>query len=110
MSSSRNTARSSRPPATTPDAREKQLIAAAVDLAEKQILEGTATSQVLTHFLKLGTTRERLEQQKIENENALLTAKVEALASSARVEELYANAMAAMRSYAGGQDPDEFED
>lgn len=98
-----------RPPATTPEARENQLIALAVDLAEKQIQEGTASSQVLTHYLKLGTTRERLEQERLVRENELLKARVESLASNARIEELYGEAIAAMRTYAG-HDPVEVQD
>ena len=90
-----------RRPAKTPEARENQLIALAVDLAEKQIREGTVSSQVLTHYLKLGSSREKLEQEKIRNENHLLTAKAEAMASAKRVEELYGKALNAMRSYAG---------
>ncbi|QJD49585.1 hypothetical protein HWD32_gp07 [Gordonia phage Secretariat] len=93
-----------RRPATTPDSRENQLIAAAVDLAEKQIREGTVSSQVLTHYLKLGSSRERLEQERLRNENKVLTAKAEAMASAKKVEELYGLALNAMRSYAG-QDP-----
>lgn len=100
----------SRPPATTPEGREKQLIGAAYDLAERQIREGTATAQVITHFLKLGTEREKLERKRLEGENKLIDAKVESLASAARVEELYKNALAAMRSYAGFEPADELED
>jgi len=100
----RGKGRPMRPPATTPEARENQLIAAAVDLAERQIAEGKASSQVITHFLKLGTSRERLEQERIKGENALLQAKVESLASAARVEELYKNALSAMRMYQGHAD------
>jgi hypothetical protein len=70
-----------RPPATTPEARENQLIALAVDLAEKQLSEGTASSQVISHYLKLGSTREQLEKQKLEKENELLKAKTEAIKS-----------------------------
>ncbi|QPL14656.1 hypothetical protein SEA_SCHWARTZ33_11 [Gordonia phage Schwartz33] len=103
-----------RRPATTPDSRENQLIAAAVDLAEKQIREGTVSSQVLTHYLKLGSSRERLEQERLRNENHVLKAKAEAMASAKKVEELYGLALNAMRSYAG-QDPvslgdDEFDE
>lgn len=90
--------------ATTPEVREQQLVAAAYDLAEKQIHEGTASAQVITTFLKLGTTRERLEQERLAHENELLVAKKEAMAASARVEELYLGALNAMRSYQG-QDP-----
>jgi hypothetical protein len=99
-----------RPPATTPEARENQLIAAAVDLAEKQILDGTASSQVISHFLKLGSSRERLEQERIERENELLQAKREAMESAKRVEELYGQALDAMRSYAGQEPMDTFDD
>jgi hypothetical protein len=90
-------------PATTPEARENQLITAAVDLAEKQIKEGTASAQVITHYLKLGSSRERLEQEKVGLENELLIAKREAMASAQRVEAMYAEALNAMRSYAGQQ-------
>ena len=92
---------SRRRPATTPESRENQLIAAAVDLAEKQIREGTVSSQVLTHYLKLGSSREKLEQERLKNENAMLKAKTDALASAKKVEELYGLALNAMRSYAG---------
>lgn len=95
-----------RRPATTPEARENQLIGMAVDLAEKQLAEGTASSQVITHYLKLGSTRERLEQERLRKENTLLDAKAEAFASGARVEELYDKAITAMRTY-GGQGDDE---
>jgi len=110
MASRRQGNKPERPPATTPEARENQLIAAAVDLAERQIREGKASSQVITHYLKLGTTREKLEQERLKGENELLKAKVESLASAARVEELYANALKAMRSYAGLQEPDDADD
>jgi hypothetical protein len=98
-----------RPPGTTLDARENQMISLAVDLAEKQLREGTASAQVINHFLKLGTSRERLEQEKLVKENELLQSRTEAIASAVRVEELYTTALNAMRSYAG-QDPLESED
>jgi hypothetical protein len=93
-----------RPRATTPEGRENQLIADAVDLAEKQIAAGTASSQVVTHFLKMGSSREKIEQRRIELENEFLVIKAEALASQKRVEELYGAALNAMRQYAG-QEP-----
>lgn len=99
-----------RPPATTPEGRENQLIAAAVDLAEKQMREGTASSQIITHYLKLGSTREQLEQERLSKENELLDAKVEAMASVKRVEELYETALNAMRSYAGAEPLDSMDD
>lgn len=88
-------------PALTPEARENQMISLAVDLAEKQLMEGTASSQVITHYLKLGSTKERLEKEKLEEENKLLKAKTEALQSAKRVEELYSDAIAAMKRYSG---------
>lgn len=93
-----------RQPATTPEGRENQLISLAVDLAEKQLEEGTASAQVISHYLKLGSTREQLEQDRLSNENELLKAKVDQLASGKRIEELYETALNAMRTYAG-QDP-----
>ena len=74
-------------PALTPEARENQMIALAVDLAEKQLLEGTASSQVITHYLKLGTTKEKLEREILEKQKALIEAKTENLESAKRIEE-----------------------
>ncbi len=88
-------------PATTPEGRENQLISLATDLAEQQIIEGNASSQVISHFLKLGSTREQLEQQRLAHENELTRVKIEAIESQKRVEELYMQALTAMRSYAG---------
>jgi len=99
-----------RKPATTPEGRENEMVSAAIDLAEKQIRSGTASSQVITHFLKLGSTRERLEQQRLEHENELTRVKIEALESQKRVEELYMEALSAMRSYAGDLPIPEQED
>lgn len=98
-----------RPPGTTPESRENQLIAAAVDLAERQLREGTASAQVISHYLKLGSSREKLEQARLHKEVELLDGRIEQIASQARVEELYATALDAMRSYAG-QEPLEIED
>ena len=75
-------------PALTPEARENQMISLAEDLAEKQLLDGTASSQVVTHYLKLGTMKYKLEMEKLREENELLKAKTEAIQSSARIEEL----------------------
>lgn len=99
-----------RAPAKTFEARENQLIALAVDLAERQLSEGTASSQVITHYLKLGSTMERLEKQKLVTENELLKAKTESLKSQKKVEELYINALNAMRSYSGQKDESELSD
>lgn len=88
-------------PALTPEARENQMVSLAVDLAEKQLIEGTASSQVITHYLKLGTTKHKAEMEKLERENELLEAKIECLQSAKRVEELYDDALKAMKSYSG---------
>jgi hypothetical protein len=94
-------------PAINPEQRENQMIALAVDLAEKQLLEGTASSQVITHYLKLGTMKEKIERDILEKQKELITAKTEALKSQKRVEELYAEALTAMRRYNGQGEPDE---
>jgi hypothetical protein len=77
------------------------MVSLAIDLAERQIKDGSASSQVITHFLKLGSTREQLEQQRLEHENELTRVKIEALESQKRVEELYKEALNAMRLYSG---------
>lgn len=97
-------------PALTPEAREGQLISLATDLVEQRLRDGTATSQEVVHFLKLGSMRERLERERLENENILLRAKTEALESQAKVEELYANAIKAMQRYSGNYTDDDEED
>ena len=107
-SSERDSIRLGRP-AMSPEARENQMIAYAVDLAEKQLREGTASSQVITHYLKLGSSKERLEREKLERENELLRAKAESLQSAQRSEEVYREALKAMRTYSG-QITDEEED
>lgn len=90
-------------PALTPEARENQLIGLAYDLVEQRLIDGTATSQETTHFLKLGSTKARLEMEKLEKENNLLVAKKDALDSTKRVEELYSNALEAMKTYSGNK-------
>lgn len=96
-----DTSRKKRAPAPTPEARENQLIALAYDLVEQRLLDGTATSQETVHFLKLGSSKDRIEKKMKEQQTELLEAKAEALRSAKRVEELYANALEAMRSYSG---------
>lgn len=88
-------------PAITPEARENQMIALAVDLAEKQLIEGTASSQVITHYLKLATTKEKIEREILEKQKELIVAKTENLQSAKRIEELYSNALKAMQNYSG---------
>lgn len=101
-------------PATTPEARENQLIALAVDLAEKQLLDGTASSQVITHYLKLGTQKEKLEREILEKKKDLMQAQTDNLQSVKKIEEMYTEAIKAMRHYSGQDAPkdddDEYED
>ena len=88
-------------PALTPEARENQMISLAVDLAEQQLRDGTASSQVITHYLKLGSTKERIEKEILEKQKELIEAKTQSLQSVQRIEELYTNALDAMRKYSG---------
>lgn len=104
MSRGEKSSRPRRRPAVSPEERLNDLINLSYAAAEEQIREGRATSQLLTHFLKLGTEREALELERIKSENQLLVAKVERLQSEGRIEELYANAMKAMSSYQGRPD------
>ncbi|MCD8155141.1 MAG: hypothetical protein LUF78_10765 [Clostridiales bacterium] len=97
-------------PALSPEARENQMIALATDLAEKQLREGTASSQVITHYLKLGTTREQLEKAKLEKEVAMVQAKTESLQSSKNMEELMREAISAFRTYSGHDEDNDDED
>ncbi len=94
-------------PALTPEARENQMISLAIDLAEKQLLEGTASSQVITHYLKLGSTREKLEKERLEEENNLLRAKVRAIDSTDEIKDLYKDAIDAFRIYSGQNDKED---
>lgn len=100
-----------RPPATTPEGREQQLTALAMDAIEKRIRNGTASAQELTHFAKLGSPTARLERKILEQQHELLAAKTSAIKSQERVEELYINALSAMRTYSGSPErDDEYED
>lgn len=90
--------------------REQQMITLAVDLAEQQLREGTASSQLITHYLKLATTREKIEQETMIANQKLIQAKVENLQSASRVEELYAEAISAMKRYGGQTEPTSSDD
>lgn len=88
-------------PAVDPEARENQLISLAVDQAEEMLNEHRAPTQIVVHYLKLATTKNQLEKEKLRRENILLEAKTKSIESSARTEELYARAIEAMREYSG---------
>ena len=94
-----------RPP-LTPEANENQMISLAMDLVRQRLINGTASSQETTHFLKLGSSKAKAEMEKLRHENELLQAKTEALQSSKRIEELYADAISAMKSYSGHGEED----
>lgn len=96
-------------PATTPEARENQMAALAMDLVEQRLRDGTASSQETTHFLKLVSSKAKLEQKKLELENELTAAKTKAIADSKEIKVLYEDALRAMRKYQGQGDPDEYE-
>lgn len=102
------------PPALTPEARENQLIALAQDRAEEQLRNGTASSQLIVHYLRLATQKEMLERKQLEAKNELLAAKTEALKAAERTEELYAEAIRAMRDYGGASassdEPPDYDD
>ena len=94
-------------PAMTPEAWENQLITLAMERAEQQLRDGTASSQLITEFVKRGSTKARLEKEILEEQKELMAAKTEALQSAKRIEELYTNAISAMRMYAGVSNDDE---
>ena len=96
-------------PALTPEARENQLVYLATELAEQQLRDGTASSQVITHYLKLGSSKEKIEKEILEKQKELISAKTEALQSAKRIEELYANAINAMKSYSASPSVEEEE-
>lgn len=96
-------------PALTPDAKQNTMIAKAINLAEKQIDEGTASSQIITHYLELGSPQARAKAERIELENELIKAKIEALRKGSVIEELMKEAINAMKEYGGHDDGDEEE-
>jgi hypothetical protein len=95
------------PPEKTVEGREQQLIALAVDLAEKQLQEGTASSQVISHYLKMSSTREKIELEALKQQNELTKAKTESIKSSKTMEELYMKALSAMATYRGNDEDEE---
>lgn len=98
-----------RAPAKSLEARENQLISLAFDEAERQMRAGTASSQIITEFVKRGSTKERLEKEILEEQKSLLNAKTDAIKSAKTVEELYSNALDAMRKYTGNTSEEDYE-
>ena len=89
--------------ATTPEARELQLIALATDLAEKQLRDGSASSQIVVHYLKLGSSKERIEKEIMEKQRDLIVAKTKSFKSADKLEKMYEDAMEAMSRYRGSE-------
>lgn len=98
--------RRKRKPATTPESRENQLVSLAIDLAEQQLRDGTASSAVITHYLKLGSMKEKAELERLKLENELVIAKTETLKATKNIEEMYTEAMEAFKGYRGTLDRD----
>lgn len=96
-------------PALSPEARENQMAALAMDLVEQRLRDGTASSQETTHFLKLVSSKAKLEQERARLENDLIAAKTKALADAKEIKVLYEEALKAMRRYGGHGDEDEFD-
>lgn len=96
--------------AILPEARENQLIALAMDLAEQQLKDGTASSQLITEFVKRGSIKYRLENEKLREENNKLRAQTKAVESAEDLKEIYANAISAMRKYSGQGDEEEYDE
>lgn len=88
-------------PSITPEAQENHMITLAVNLAEKQLRDGTASAQVITHYLKLGSSKERAERELLSKQTELAAAKAESIRSTKRSDEMYDRVIAAMRSYSG---------
>lgn len=95
-------------PALTPEAREDQMISLAVNLAEKQLREGTASSQVITHYLKLGSTKERIEREILQEQKKLIQAKTNSYQSAEEMKVLYSEALDAMKRYSGHGESDDY--
>lgn len=107
-STERKTSARRRPPAMSLEDREDQLIAMAEDLAEKKLRDGTASNQLILHYLGLGSTKGRLEKENLGKKNELLTAQTESVRADRRNDELYRDAIEAMRSYRYEASGDEY--
>lgn len=97
-------------PALTPEARENQMIALAMDLVEQRLRDGTASSQETTHFLKAASQKSKLELERLKLENELTAAKTKALANAEEIKVLYEEALKAMRRYGGHGEEEEYDE
>lgn len=96
-------------PALTPEARENQMISLSIDLAEQRLLDGTAATPIIVHFLKLASTKAQVEKELLEKQRDLAAAKADSIKSQKKIDELYLEAMNAMRSYSGQEDDSDEE-
>ena len=108
VAKAKSTTKSKLRPTLSDEARENRMISLAMDLAEQQLQDGTASSQLITEFVKRGSQKARLENEKLREENKLLRARTEAMESAKEVEKLYKDALNAMRRYGGHGDEDEY--
>lgn len=97
-------------PALTPEARENQMIALAMDLVEQRLRDGTASSQETTHFLKAASQKSKLELERLKLENELTAAKTKVLANAEEIKVLYEEALKAMRRYGGHGEEEEYDE
>lgn len=89
-------------PASTPEAREAQLVNLAVTLAEKQLRDGTASPSVINHFLKIASSRETIEREILEKQAKLIEAKAANINKDREAEDLAKAAIEAMKNYNSG--------
>ena len=94
-------------PALTPEARENQMISLAMDLVQQRLIDGTASSQETTHFLKLASSKATLEKERLEEENKLLRAKTKAMENMEDAKVIYSDVLNAIRKYSGQGDVDD---
>lgn len=109
-SAPKNGTRRRQTPARTPEARENQLIGLAMELVEQQLRDGSVTSQVLTHFLRLATVKEKLQNEKLRSDLKVAEAKIKQIESQEDIKEMYSQALAAMKSYSGAAFEEEIDD
>lgn len=96
--------------AQTPEERENQLIALALDRVEERMLNGTASGQEYVQFIRMASSKARAENEKLKLELDLIKAKTENLRQQQRTEELFANAISAFKRYSGAGSDDEDEE
>ncbi len=97
-------------PARTPQTKENQMISLAFDLAEKKLRNGSASSQLITHFLKLATVKEQLENDRLRADLDLARAKIKYMESQETSQEMYEKALRAFCDYSGTEYEENIDD